>query len=256
MTATRPRRSPAVQRRRLDQLLVERGLAPSLGRARALILAREVEVDGAVALRAAAPLSPQSKLRVKRPPRYVGRGGDKLEAALRRSGIDVSGLRCLDIGASTGGFTDCLLQRGAEHVTAVDSGYGQLATKLRDDPRVEVRERTNARLLAPLAEPVGLVVADVSFISLTAVLPVAVASLCAGGDVLALVKPQFEVAREQVERGGVVRDPLAHASAVAKVALWAVGRGLRVRGVLRSPLTGPAGNREFFLWLRRAAAAP
>ena len=256
MTVTRPRRSPAAQRRRLDQLLVERGLAPSLDRARALILAREVEVDGAVALRAAAPISLQAELRVKTPPRYVGRGGDKLEAALRRSGIDVRGLRCLDVGASTGGFTDCLLQHGATHVTAVDSGYGQLATKLRDDPRVEVRERTNARLLAPLTEPVSLVVADVSFISLTAVLPAAVVSLSPGGDVLALVKPQFEVAREQVERGGVVHDPIAHASAVTKVALWAVKRGLRVRGVLRSPLTGPAGNREFFLWLRRAAAAP
>ncbi len=187
MTATLPRRSPAAQRRRLDELLVDRGLAPSVDRARALILARKVEVDGALALGAAAPISPQAELRVKTPARYVGRGGDKLEAALRRSGVDVRGLRCLDVGASTGGFTDCLLQHGAAHVTAVDSGYGQLATKLRDDPRVEVRERTNARLLTPLTEPVGLVVADVSFISLTAVLPAAVASLRAGGDVLALV---------------------------------------------------------------------
>ena len=249
MTTVDRRRS----RPRLDQLLVERGLAPSLENARALVLARAVRVDGAVATRPADAVAPDAALEVRRPMPYVGRGGDKLAHALDRSGLDVRSLRCLDTGASTGGFTDCLLQRGATSVVAVDVGYGQLAQRLRDDPRVEVRERTNARDLAPLDPLADLATTDVSFISLSAVLPAILRSLRPGGDVLALVKPQFEAAREQVERGGVVRDPLVHAQAVGRVAAWALDRGLRVRGVIRSPLLGPAGNREFFLWLRTPA---
>ncbi|MFN8638148.1 MAG: TlyA family RNA methyltransferase [Dehalococcoidia bacterium] len=237
---------------RLDQALVERGLAPTRERARALILAREIEVDGEVALRAAAPVGADSELRVRSAQRYVSRGGEKLEGALVGTGIDVRGRRCLDVGASTGGFTDCLLQHGAAHVTAVDVGYGQLATALREDPRVTVLERTNARALGPLEESVDLVTIDVSFISITTVLPAILESVRPGGDVLAMVKPQFEAGREQIERGGggVIRDPLVHASTVADVAVWAIHRGLRVRGVVRSPLLGPKGNREFFLWLR------
>ena len=246
MTTAGRRRS----RPRLDQLLVERGLAPSPERARALVMAREVRVDGAVATRPADAVAPDAALEVRRGSPYVGRGGEKLAHALDRSGLDVRGLRCLDAGASTGGFTDCLLQRGAASVVAVDVGYGQLAQRLRDDPRVEVRERTNARDLRPLDPLADLATVDVSFISLSAVLPAVLRSLLPGGDVLALVKPQFEAAREQVERGGVVRDPLVHAQAVGRVATWALDRGLRVRGVVRSPLLGPAGNREFFLWLR------
>jgi 23S rRNA (cytidine1920-2'-O)/16S rRNA (cytidine1409-2'-O)-methyltransferase len=241
--------APRSGKTRLDQALVERGLAPTREQARALVLAREVEVNGEVALRAAAPVALDAELRVKSGQRFVSRGGEKLEGALVSSGIDVSGLRCLDVGASTGGFTDCLLQHGAAHVTAVDVGYGQIAASLRDDPRVTVIERTNARALAALEEPVDLVVIDVSFISLTTVLPAVLESAKPGADVLALVKPQFEAGREQVGRG-VVQDPVVHASAVGGVAAWAVRRGLRVRGVVRSPLLGPKGNREFYLWLR------
>jgi len=239
------------RRVRLDQLLVERGLVQSRERARALILAREVEVDGNVALRAAAPTAADAGLEVRAAQRFVSRGGEKLEGALQRTGIDVTGLRCLDAGASTGGFTDCLLQRGAAEVVAVDVGYGQLANALREDPRVEVRERTNVRDLEPLDPSADLAVVDVSFISLRTVLPAVVASVRPGGDVLAMVKPQFEAQRHEVGKGGVVRDPLVHASTVARVALWAIDAGLRVRGVVRSPLLGPSGNREFFLWLRR-----
>ncbi len=245
-----------VRQQRLDQLLVERGLAPGRSQARALILAREVSVGGEVATRAAAPVNPDVELSLRPPPRYVSRGGLKLEHALERcalkdGGIAVSGARCLDVGASVGGFTDCLLRRGAAHVTTVDVGYGQLAFQLRSNPHVEVRERTNARALVPLETPVALATVDVSFISLTTVLTAVVRSVREGGDLLALVKPQFEAKRSEVEPGGVVRDANVHASVVTRVALWAVTHGLRVRGVIRSPLLGPAGNREFFLWLRR-----
>ncbi len=252
-----PTSSARDSKARLDQALVERGLAATRERARALILARAVEVDGEVALRAAAPVAARSEVRVRSGQRFVSRGGEKLESALARTGIDPRGRRCLDVGASTGGFTDCLLQRGAAHVTAVDVGYGQLASALREDRRVTVLERTNARALPPLAAPVELVTIDVSFISLTTVLPAILESVRPGGDVLALVKPQFEAGREQIERGGggVIRDPIVHASAVAGVATWAVRHGLRARGVVRSPLLGPKGNREFFLWLRVAEAA-
>ena len=236
---------------RLDQLLVERGLAPSRERARALVLAREVRVDGALATRPAAAVAPDADLALRERPRYVSRGGEKLAATLDATRLDVTGKRCLDVGASTGGFTDCLLQRGAAQVVAVDVGYGQLTAKLRDDPRVEVRERTNARELPPLEPPVDFVTVDVSFISLTVVLPAVLHSLRAGGDALVLVKPQFEAGRAEVARGGVVHDARVHAAVVGRVASWAIEHGLRVRGVYRSPLLGPAGNREFFLWLRR-----
>jgi 23S rRNA (cytidine1920-2'-O)/16S rRNA (cytidine1409-2'-O)-methyltransferase len=252
VTTTDTRRS---KRQRLDVLLVERGLAPSRERARALILAREVLVEGVPALRAAAPVAADAAIEVKAAPPFVSRGGEKLAHALARTGVRVDGARCLDVGASTGGFTDCLLQHGAAHVTAVDVGYGQIAAALRDDPRVDVRERTNARDLAPLPQPVDLVVMDVSFISVTTVLPALLPSVRAGGDLLVLVKPQFEAGREQVQQGGVVQDPTVHAACVGRVARWAVDHGLRVRGVVRSPLLGPAGNREFFLWLRVPAAA-
>ena len=213
-------------------------------------MARQVTIDGDVATRPAAPVAVDSAVAVRVPRRYVSRGGEKLEHALARAAIDVRGAHCLDAGASTGGFTDCLLQHGAAHVVAVDVGYGELATSLRKDPRVEVRERTNARSLPPIDPPVDLVVVDVAFISLTQVLPALLESVRPGGDMLVLVKPQFEAARAQVARGGVVHDANVHASTVARVALWAIHHGLRVRGVIRSPLLGPAGNREFFLWLR------
>lgn len=246
-TASRPAK-PA-KKQRLDVLLVERGLASGRDRARALVLAREVTVDGRVAVRPAEPVAPDAAIVVKTGPRFVSRGGDKLDHALARSGIAVEGLRCLDVGASTGGFTDCLLQRGAAYVVAVDVAYGELAAKVRDDSRVEVVERTNARDLTPLDPPADLGVMDVSFISAATVLPALARSIRPGGELLVLVKPQFEAGREAVQKGGVVRDPVVHAACVAKVALAAVESGLRVRGVIRSPLLGPAGNREFFLWL-------
>lgn len=252
MTTTTRRNA---KRQRLDVLLVERGLVPSRARARALILAREVLVDGELALRAAAPVAADATLEVKTPAPYASRGGEKLAGALARSVVVVEGRQCLDVGASTGGFTDCLLQAGAAHVTAVDVGYGQLVPALRADARVTVRERTNARYLEPLPQPVELVVMDVSFISVTTVLPAVLRSTRPGCDLLVLVKPQFEAGRDQVEHGGVVRDALVHASCVTRVALWAIDQGLRVRGVIRSPLVGPAGNQEFFLWLRVPPAA-
>jgi 23S rRNA (cytidine1920-2'-O)/16S rRNA (cytidine1409-2'-O)-methyltransferase len=238
-------------RTRLDQALVERGLAPTRERARALILAREVEVDGEVALRAAAPVAAH-QLRVRSGPRFVSRGG-RLEGALaRRIDLEDALPRC----GRLDGWTRTACCSAELRVTAVDVGYGQLASSLREDARVTVVERTNARALARLDSPVDLATIDVSFISLTTVLPAVVASVRPGGDVLALVKPQFEAGREQIERGGggVVRDPIVHASAVAGVAVWAVRHGLRVRGVVRSPLLGPKGNREFFLWLRAPEA--
>jgi 23S rRNA (cytidine1920-2'-O)/16S rRNA (cytidine1409-2'-O)-methyltransferase len=248
-----PRATAPAAKQRLDALLFARGLAQSREQARALVLAREVTVDGVLATRAAVLVAADAAVAVRTAAPYVSRGGEKLAHALARSGLDVHGSRCLDVGASTGGFTDCLLQHGASHVVAVDVGYGQIAQRLRDDARVEVRERTNARTMAPLDPPVDLATVDASFISLTLVLPAMIASLRPGGDLLALVKPQFEAGREQVQHGGVVRDPNVHAATVARVALWAIAHELRVRAVIRSPLLGPAGNAEFFLWLQRAA---
>lgn len=252
-----------MRRQRLDELIVDRGLARDREGARALIMARDVSVDGQVAIRAAEPVDLSVELMVRPSQQYVGRGGQKLEHALRRwqasdeaarpKGILVRGSRCLDVGASTGGFTDCLLQHGATDVIALDVGYGELAHRLRNDQRVSVLERTNARTMSPLQDQVDLATVDVSFISLTMVLPAVIQSVRPFGDLLILVKPQFEAQRIQVESGGVVRDPKVHASTVARVAVWAIEHGLRVRGVLASPLRGAAGNREFFLWLRLPA---
>ena len=254
-TESRSVPSRRAARQRLDDLLVVRGLAGSRDEARALVMAREVLVDGQVALRAAEPLAADVPLDLKHAAPYVSRGGEKLAHALERTGVAVEGRRCLDVGASTGGFTDCLLQHGAEHVVAVDVAYGELVPRLRDDARVTVVERTNARDLAPLEEPAALATVDVSFISLTTVLPAIVGSLRSGADILALVKPQFEAEREAVQDGGVVHASTEHARVVARVAAWAADHGLRVRGVIRSPLLGPAGNREFFLWLRAPGGA-
>ena len=184
---------------------------------------------------------------------YVSRGGEKLQVAFEAWPISVDNAVCLDLGASTGGFTDCLLQHRAAQVYAVDVGYGQLAQRLRKDQRVAVMERTNARDLSALDPVPTLVALDLAFISVRAVLPVVEHVARPGADVVALVKPQFEADKEAVGRGGVVRDPRDRANAIAAVAGWAVGRGWRVGGVIASPLRGPAGNREFFLWLRTPA---
>jgi 23S rRNA (cytidine1920-2'-O)/16S rRNA (cytidine1409-2'-O)-methyltransferase len=249
-----------VRRIRLDAELVRRGLARSREQAVALIEAGRVEVRGSPARKPAAQIDPAEPVRVlgdEPADLYVSRGGHKLAGALEDFGFAVAGRRCLDAGASTGGFTDVLLRAGAAGVVAVDVGYGQLAWSLRTNGRVRVLERTNVRTLDPAAigGPVDLTVADLSFISLRLVLPALAACTAADGDLVPMVKPQFEVGRDRVGAGGVVRDPALRAEAVIGVAEAAAGLGFGVAGVARSRLPGPSGNVEFFLWLRRDAAA-
>jgi 23S rRNA (cytidine1920-2'-O)/16S rRNA (cytidine1409-2'-O)-methyltransferase len=243
-------------RTRLDRLLVTRGLAPTREKAQAMILAGSVSVDGRRVDKAGAPVEETADVTVTGPPHpYVSRGGVKLAAALDRFRIDPSGLVCLDVGASTGGFTDCLLQRGAVKVYAVDVGYGQLDAKLRGDPRVILREKVNARSLSrqDVPEPVGLAAIDVSFISTRLVLPAVVPLVVSGGFVVVLVKPQFEAGPADVGKGGVVRDPEVHRRVVDEVLARAPEWGARPVGVEPSPLLGPKGNREFFVQLADAA---
>ncbi|CAO0819761.1 16S/23S rRNA (cytidine-2'-O)-methyltransferase TlyA [Desulfarculales bacterium] len=235
---------------RLDQRLVELGLAPSKSRAQGLILAGMVRVDGRPARKAGQSVGTTSEVSVKGPEHpYVSRGGVKLAGALDHFGLKVAGLKCLDVGASTGGFSDCLLQNGAAAITTVDVGYGQLAWKLRGDPRLTLHERVNARDLPPeiVPGPFDLIVADVAFISLTLVLPGLIHRLAPAGRVLCLVKPQFEAGRAQVGSGGVVRDEAVRQEAVDKVATCMGSLGLKVLGQCPSPIQRPAGNMEFFL---------
>ena len=242
-------RSPT--RVRADQRLVAAGLTETRQHARALILAGLVFLEERRIEKAGQLVASDAKLRLSEQPRYVGRGGDKLEGALNAFSLDVGGLVALDIGASTGGFTDCLLQHGAVRVYAVDAGRGQLADRLRRDPRVSAMERTNARYPYTLPEAVDLVTADVSFISLRLVLPEALRRLNPGGHVLALVKPQFEAGRDRVGRRGVITDPKVHASVVGAFCTWATGQtGLRLYGIRKAALTGNDGNQEFFVLLR------
>ncbi|MCA2217757.1 TlyA family RNA methyltransferase [Wangella sp. NEAU-J3] len=249
------------RRARLDAELVRRKLARSREQAAALVAAGRVQVRGTVARKVAAMVDPADPVVVTGADpgtEYVSRGGHKLAGALAvftRDGLTVAGRRCLDAGASTGGFTDVLLRAGAARVVAVDVGYGQLAWPLRTDERVDVHERTNVRTLAPdlIGGPVDLTVADLSFISLRLVLPALAACTAPGGDLALMVKPQFEVGRERVGSGGVVRDPALRAEAVLDVAATAAGLGLGVAGVTASPLPGPSGNVEFFVWFRRGA---
>ncbi len=242
------------RRVRLDQLLVQRSLAPSRERAQALILAGVVRVDGDPVRRSADSVAEDATVALDAGPRFVSRGGEKLAAALDELGLDVGGRVALDVGSSTGGFTDCLLQRGATKVYAVDVGKGQLEWKLRNDPRVVVMEGVNAREGVALPEPVDLIVADVSFISLRLALPPSFAHLRAHGDVVALVKPQFEAGREAVGKGGIVRDPAARASAVVAVAERFAADGVGAIAVVPSRLPGREGNREIFVHARKGAA--
>ncbi|MCH7811174.1 MAG: TlyA family RNA methyltransferase [Chloroflexi bacterium] len=236
-------------KRRLDVLIVERGLAESREKARAAVMARDVLVDGEPARRPAALLGEDARIELVRRPRYVSRGGEKLEHALRSFALDVSGAVALDAGASTGGFTDCLLQHGAARVYAVDVGYGQLDYRLRQDGRVVVLERTNIRTLAELPERPALATIDVAFIGLEKVLPAIVRLLRPASPIVALVKPQFQARRDEVGKGGVVKDPLVHAAVIGRIVAWAADHGLRYGGLTVSPLLGPAGNKEFFvLW--------
>lgn len=237
-----------VAKKRLDVLLVERGLAASRTQAQGLIRAGEVRVAGQISDKPGTQIATNAEIAVQARPRFVGRGGEKLEAALARFELDVAGAVAADVGASTGGFTDCLLQRGAHRVYAIDVGYGQLAWRLRNDQRVVVMERTNARYLDELPESVGIVTADVSFISLRLILPAAMRWLEPGGQVTALIKPQFEAGRREVKKGGVVRDRKVHQSVLEQVLVAASELGLGLRGLMPSPLRGPAGNVEFLAW--------
>jgi 23S rRNA (cytidine1920-2'-O)/16S rRNA (cytidine1409-2'-O)-methyltransferase len=243
-------------KKRLDLLLVERGLADTRARAQALIMAGSVQVDGRVVDKAGAMVPEDAQITVAPALPYVSRGGLKLEAALDAFGIDVRGKVVADVGASTGGFTDCLLRRGAARVYAIDVGYGQLAWSLRRDPRVVVMERTNVRYLEALPELIDLVTIDVSFISLGLVLPVVARWLRETGEIVALVKPQFEVGKGEVGRGGVVRRPEQHRLVLERVAGWSRELGLRFDGVVPSPVLGPAGNREFLVHLVHGPERP
>jgi len=246
-------------KRRLDLVVVERGLAESRAQAQRLIRAGQVRLSGQVADKPGVPVAVDAEVALQSRPRFASRGGEKLEAALARFGLDVAGLVAADVGASTGGFTDCLLQHGARRVYAIDVGYGQLDWRLRNDTRVVVMERTNARYLERLPEPVDLVTADVSFISLELILPVAVRWLVGaeeteerggrgGPVVVALIKPQFEAGREEVGRSGVVRDAEVHRRVLERVLSFVALLGLGLRGLMPSPLLGPAGNVEFLGW--------
>ena len=235
---------------RLDQLLVDRGLAPSRAAAQAMILAGEVELEGAGrALKPGNPVDADAVLSVRAAPRWASRAGDKLEAALDAFGIGVEGLTALDAGASTGGFTDVLLGRGAQRVYSVDVGRAQLIDRLRRDPRVESMERTNLRTLESLPEPIDLATLDLSFISLRLVLPVVRRLLRPEGVVIALVKPQFEAGKEAVPRGGVIRDPAIHGVVLRQFAADAAENRFGVHGLMRSPITGTDGNVEFLAHL-------
>jgi 23S rRNA (cytidine1920-2'-O)/16S rRNA (cytidine1409-2'-O)-methyltransferase len=239
-------------KKRLDVLLVERGLAESRSQAQALVLAGRVpgfEKPGV-------QVDDSAQVAVEQPPRFVSRGGEKLEHALEALEIDVAGLDCLDVGASTGGFTDCLLQRGARRVIALDVGYGQLDSRMRADDRVTVLERVNARYLDELPFAPELVTCDVSFISVRTVLPPVLALAGPAWQALVLVKPQFEAGKAEVPRGGVVRDPAVHKRVLREVAEAALGWDAEPRAVVDSGLPGPKGNREFFIHLVHRAPAP
>ncbi len=238
-------------KKRLDILLMERGLTESRQRAQSLIMAGQVSVDDDLVDKPGKLVSEDARVTIREGLPYVSRGGVKLEHALNRFKVDVTGRVVADVGASTGGFTDCLLQRGARRVYSIDVGYGQLAWRLRQDPRVVVLERTNIRHLESLPDPTDLATVDVAFISLKLVLPKVVNLLQPEGEIIALIKPQFEAGREQVGKGGVVKDPAVHRAVLEDIVAHAMNTRLRARGLTTSPLRGPAGNLEFFAYLSR-----
>jgi 23S rRNA (cytidine1920-2'-O)/16S rRNA (cytidine1409-2'-O)-methyltransferase len=241
---------------RLDMLLVARGLVGSREVGRRLIMAGEVIVNEQLATKPGAQVPIDAEIHLKSKPRFVSRGGEKLAAALEHFKLDPKGWVCADVGASTGGFTDCLLQAGAERVYAVDVGYGQLAWSLRQDARVVVMERVNARYLEHLPELVHFVCMDVSFISVRLLLPVVRNWLRPDGQLVVLIKPQFEAGQQEVGKGGVVRGAATHRRVLREIAAFATQQLLAVRGVLASPIRGPAGNIEFLMWLATGVAAP
>lgn len=246
-----------MNKERVDRLLVARGLAESRAKAQAMVMAGVVLIDERRVEKPSEVFPEDASIRIKGEAdsaRYVGRGGLKLESALREFGLDPTGYICLDIGSSTGGFTDCLLRHGADMVTALDVGTNQLAWRLRSDSRVEVRERTNARDLSPddFDRKFDLIVIDVSFISVTMILPVLIPLLKPNGRIIVLIKPQFEVGKGEVGKGGIVRDPIRHEQVVRKINGFAASLGLCVAGTIESPILGAEGNKEFLsLYERR-----
>jgi 23S rRNA (cytidine1920-2'-O)/16S rRNA (cytidine1409-2'-O)-methyltransferase len=239
-----------VTKRRIDSLLVEKGLAESRAKAQALIMAGEVVVEGKAAIKPGTLVAEEAAITMLKPPPFVSRGGIKLDYALDQLKLDVSSKVAADIGASTGGFTDCLLQKGASRVYAVDVGYGQLDYRLRQDKRVVVMERVNARYPFSLPEKLDLATLDLSFISVEKVIPSVARLLKDNGYLLVLLKPQFEAKRSEVGRGGIVRQAVVHARVLGRFIAWAVGHGFRLGGLVASPILGASGNREFFVLLR------
>jgi 23S rRNA (cytidine1920-2'-O)/16S rRNA (cytidine1409-2'-O)-methyltransferase len=242
-----------VSRQRIDTLLVSRGLAESREKAQVMVLGGAVVAGDRTIVKPSTLIPDDAELSVLEPPPFVSRGGLKLERALAEFQVDVSSLVAMDVGASTGGFTDCLLQRGASKVYAIDVGYGQLDYRLRQDPRVAVMERVNARYPLHIDEQVDLATLDVSFISLQKVVPAVADAVKDGGWLISLVKPQFEALRRQVGKGGLVKDARVHAEVLGKFVVWAVERGFRLGGIIPSPILGAEGNREFFVLLRKPA---
>ncbi len=238
------------KRDRLDKLLVERGLVDTRSRGRILIMAGEVRVNGEKAVKPGRIVSVEADIELITPMPFVSRGGLKLEAAITAFSINVQGRICADVGACTGGFTDVLLQEGARTVYSIDVGYGQLDWKLRQDSRVKVMERTNARYLLTMPEPIDVVTIDVSFISIKIILEITLKWLAQDADVVALIKPQFEAGRVQVGKGGVVRDPEVHSQVLHEILNWASSHGYSVMGLICSPVVGAKGNMEFLVWLR------
>lgn len=238
-----------MSKQRLDNLLVEKGLAENKSKAHALIMAGEVTVSGKLITKAGSLVAEDSAVEIARKPSFVSRGGIKLAHALNEFKLDVTSLIAMDIGASTGGFTDCLLQRGAGKVYAIDVGYGQIAYKLRQDPRVVVRDKTNVHHPFSLPEKADLATVDVSFISVTKVIPNIVENLHPSGYIIVLLKPQFEAEKSEVGKGGIIKDPMVHAKVIGRFIIWAIDHSLRLRGLVASLITGADGNQEFLLLL-------
>jgi 23S rRNA (cytidine1920-2'-O)/16S rRNA (cytidine1409-2'-O)-methyltransferase len=237
-------------KKRIDIMLVEKGLAESRAKAQAMIMAGDVLADGKIVLKAGTLVNKDADVSVAEPPPFVSRGGLKLDYGLGYFGLDVRDAVVADIGASTGGFTDCLLKRGVRRVYAVDVGYGQLDYRLRQDPRVIVMDRVNARNTPDIREKLDMVVIDVSFISVEKIIPAVAGLLKVKGSIIVLVKPQFEAKRKEVGKGGIIRQPEIHARVLGRFVKWVTDNGYRLKGMVGSPIEGASGNREFLTWLK------
>ena len=237
-------------KKRIDIMLLEKGLAESRAKAQAMIMAGDVLADGKIVLKAGTLVNKDADVSVAEPPPFVSRGGLKLDYGLGYFGLDVRDAVVADIGASTGGFTDCLLKRGVRRVYAVDVGYGQLDYRLRQDPRVIVMDRVNARNTPDIREKLDIVVIDVSFISVEKIIPAVAGLLKEKGSIIVLVKPQFEAKRKEVGKGGIIRQPEIHARVLGRFVKWVTDNGYRLKGMVGSPIEGASGNREFLTWLK------